>query len=333
MIHHKEAIPLKVIHQPRLLPIISFSDHDVPHMIPLPINLLEPPYLKTIRSTSRILASRGGIKKAKRYLISRPPIIVALHIPLDMFPIHIIISLFQELIIIHICQLYPSTLPFTQRISIYHHSLCLITTPIHTADESIHHQNKKSHTFPLIFPKILSSWSLYVQSSILFSVVPPTPPVATCDISTCVLSSLMYSVMVRVMVAREMALRRNQPTPCCIENLSSGCGVESRWRGWEGGEPSAGCSLCRRRVSYSGMLLVRVFDQAKVVSRACTMTHFPLRSLSVFSGGAAILDLLLGLPSSLKHARVHDKRYVRYLYASIWVGSGVAGRSSRGGGS
>ena len=63
-------------------------------------------------------------------------------------------------------------------------------------------------------PKILSLWSRNFQSNVRSS-VDPNPPVAVCTMSMWVMEeSSVYSVMFNVMVARLMALRRNQPTPC-----------------------------------------------------------------------------------------------------------------------
>lgn len=51
-----------------------------------------------------------------------------------------------------------------------------------------------------------------------------SPPVAVCVVSMCVRpeSGSMYCVIVRVIAAREMALRRNQPMPCFFGEKGGG---------------------------------------------------------------------------------------------------------------
>lgn len=138
----------------------------------------------------------------------------------------------------------------------------------------------------------------------------PNVPVATCLMSMCVALPEPYCVTVRVMVAREMALRRNQPISCCWrERLCSAkvTGWGQEWGSWR----RRNFTICKipSKSSERVLFLENVNGcfwsyggEYWKLDRRFTSVHCPDKSFSVLSGGAAITvapQLLIVSPSFL----------------------------------
>lgn len=81
--------PYVIIYQPRQLPIIPFPHDDMPYVMPLTVDHLEPPNL-----------------------IRRPPVPNALRIRLHVLPFHVVVPRLQEFVVVDVGQLDPSALGF-----------------------------------------------------------------------------------------------------------------------------------------------------------------------------------------------------------------------------